>query len=192
MSTSFRPFPKPSTAPSEDAEIEAIRIVHRNVISFWATHKSEFTAWWSSQNKNEKLKFLLDVSPISPQLGFKPVRFDITHHIVPEMVPKALYNLPALFELFTWAGDGDLATPAIKKLGWEREAQEECSLEIVAVGQLAFLRSQIRKGLLKDFRDQNPRQFVALTGEKLGQYVEKTKKAPSGVRDFPKPTAQNG
>ncbi|KAI9337521.1 hypothetical protein BDR26DRAFT_863771 [Obelidium mucronatum] len=166
---------------SNDTEIESIRIVHNNVKSFWSKHEKEFTQWWSGLANKDKLAFLLDVSPISPDLGFKPVPFDITHHIVPEMVPKALYDLSALFKEFTFAGEADAATPAIHKLGWARDPVEDCSLEIVAVAQLAFLRSQIRKGLLLDKRNEYPNQFVALIGEPLGKRIQKTKKPPAGV-----------
>ncbi|KAI9337520.1 hypothetical protein BDR26DRAFT_863770 [Obelidium mucronatum] len=96
------------------------------------------------------------------------------------MVPQALCNLPALFKEFTFAGEGDRATPAINQLGWGRETIEECSLKVVAIGQLAFLRSQIRKGLL-DTRNEYPDQYVPLAVGSMGKVVKKTKKPATGV-----------
>ncbi|KAJ3080137.1 hypothetical protein HDU99_009157, partial [Rhizoclosmatium hyalinum] len=158
----------------DDEQIAATRAIHNSVISFWNTHKAGVTEWWRSLDRKAKLEFLLDVSPISPQLGFKLVRNDNTHFIIPELVPEACSDIPALFEQFCWAGEGDLATG-----GWE--LKKECTLEVVAVGQLTILRGQIRKGLLMDKRHEYPNLFIQLVGENFGRCLQRDIKAPKNV-----------
>ncbi|KAJ3298306.1 hypothetical protein HDU79_011593 [Rhizoclosmatium sp. JEL0117] len=165
----------------DDEQIAATRAIHNSVISFWNTHKAGVTEWWRSLDRKAKLEFLLDVSPISPQLGFKLVRNDNTHFIIPELVPEACSDIPALFEQFCWAGEGDLATGPINLLGWARKKVEECTLEVVAVGQLTILRSQIRKGLLIDKRNEYPNTFIQLVGEKIGRRLQRNTKVPKHV-----------